>query len=106
MGRRTLHTIDGDIVFVKVIRDRYHEHIHGFPFDTQVETDALIAWMDSANSQPTVSDRYITAKSVAGVSPTGDAQDARVNQGSYADGMMTVSFTRPVDTSVGFSKLI
>lgn len=52
------------------------------------------------NAEATISDRYITGKSPGQVSTAEDAQDSQVTQSSYSNGMMTVSFNRPVDTQV------
>ncbi|XP_039268430.2 uncharacterized protein LOC120343320 [Styela clava] len=72
----------------------------GFSDDqNMVNTDAVVVWMDNASNPPTVTDRYITARTPAGVALDGGTPTTSVVGGSYNNGQMTVEFTRPLKST-------
>lgn len=93
--RKSLKTVQFTVA-AKVSQDKWAAL--GFSEDrNMINTDAVVGWMNTGATFPTVTDRHINARTAAGVI-LDSSQDITVISGSYSNGFLTFTFSRALNT--------
>ena len=60
----------------------------------------MVGWIDSSSGKLTLTDRWLSEKNPAGVAMDNGEPSFSDEQGNYEDGMLSISFTRKLNTEV------